>query len=259
VAEQKPFKPTQKRLAQARKEGKVLKSQTLTQGVALLAILCGAFFLIRLSLVRNRMLLEYMLLDGFRAPLAFLRHMWSILLKVVAGSLIFGSCVSIIVEIAQVGFRFDTVVLSPKASRFDLGEGVKKIGSGVKQSWLKLLSFFLLVSIFSWFFGRLMAELPWMFFASREAGLAALLRWCGNAAALGVVVLLGVGGLEYFVRRRSFFRELSMSHEELRREHREAEGDPYCKAVRRSLHEAVLQGELVARVRKAKVIIVESR
>ena len=45
--------------------------------------------------------------------------------------------------------------------------------------------------------------------------------------------------------------------EKLREEHRQSEGDPHVKAQRRAEHERLLRQDIVARVRRAKVIVVE--
>ena len=68
-----------------------------------------------------------------------------------------------------------------------------------------------------------------------------------------------MGVIEYIVRRKKYFSELSMSFDELRQEMREEEGDPHIKVAQQQLHQALAYEELVARVRASKVLIVERR
>ena len=75
--------------------------------------------------------------------------------------------------------------------------------------------------------------------------------------ALGGAVLAVAAAADYLARRRQFLRELSMSAAEMRQEWREEEGDPLFKAARKALHESLLMQDLVQRVRKARVIVVE--
>jgi type III secretion protein U len=63
--------------------------------------------------------------------------------------------------------------------------------------------------------------------------------------------------LDLFLKRREYLTELSMSHDEMRRESKDEEGDPLVKSMRRSLHEQLLMQDLVKRVRKARVVVVE--
>ena len=83
---------------------------------------------------------------------------------------------------------------------------------------------------------------------------------------IGFVLRLGLllaltsvffGALEYLVRRKTFYRELSMSYAELQLEQKEDAGDPQVRAVRHALHQAMSLEELVSRTRKSKVVIVE--
>ena len=168
-----------------------------------------------------------------------------------------GCAVGTIVEILQVGFRFESAALAPKASRFDFGSGIKRIWEGLKGAWLKILNLVLLSLCFFHFLRGSLRDAKQMFFLPVEQLVWAYQRWYLAMLLLTAGVLFGLGILEYLIRRRSFFKELSMSHEELRREHKELEGDPYHKSARRVMHEAIMQQDLVARVRRARVIVVE--
>lgn len=254
---EKSFKPSKKRLEDARKKGKVLKSQMLTQAVVFLAVIIAFFVILSATWVRNRMLLEYFLVEGYHQPLSCLLEIGRLLLKVIAGGLIFGGATSIIIEAVQVGVKFEPTLLKPKASNFNPAGGIKKAVTGLKQAWLKILSVLCLFVITWWFFRRFSSLIPHVFYASAEQKLAVFKEVFLFLLAGGCLCLIVVGVLEYLVKRRNFYRELSMSHEEVRREHKESEGDPLVKAVRRSQHEALLRQDIVSRVRKAKVIVVE--
>jgi type III secretory pathway component EscU len=82
-------------------------------------------------------------------------------------------------------------------------------------------------------------------------------RMSGLRGCVAILVVAGV--VDYQIRRRRYHRELSMSHEELQRELREDEGDPVMKAHRRAVQEVLSMEELVSRVRKARVVVVEPR
>ncbi|NLF24901.1 MAG: EscU/YscU/HrcU family type III secretion system export apparatus switch protein [Deltaproteobacteria bacterium] len=257
MSENKPFKPSKKKLEKARKEGKVLKSQIVTQACSVAGTALAGLFLTRACLVKNKMLLEYLLLEGFRYPFESLWLAWGELVKIGVGSLLCGCAVGTIVEILQVGFRFESALLAPKASRFDVSNGFKKIWEGLKGGWLKILNLLVLFFCFFHFLGALLQDAKQMFFLPVEQLVQAYQRWYLAMLLLMAGVLFGLGVLEYLIRRRSFFKELSMSHEELRREHKELEGDPHHKSARRVMHESIMQQDLVARVRRARVIVVE--
>ncbi|MBN8548189.1 MAG: EscU/YscU/HrcU family type III secretion system export apparatus switch protein [Deltaproteobacteria bacterium] len=257
MAEDKGHKPSKRRLEKARREGRVPKSPILTQSISILAGLGGLFIVAPYTWVTNRMLLEYCWSDGLLEPRKCAVTMGNLLLETVLPSLLFAALVSILVEGLQVGFRFDAGLLAARASNFQLANGVKRLVSGLRNSWQSLLRLIVLSFVFAWFFSDIV----------KVAGGWIAAPWNGQAADAGrffrqllsraglLVVFFGI--VEYAVRRRLFMKEVSMSIADLRQEHKEDEGDPHIRAARHALRRTMTYGELVARTRKSKVIVVE--
>jgi flagellar biosynthesis protein FlhB len=66
-----------------------------------------------------------------------------------------------------------------------------------------------------------------------------------------------VGIFLYSVISKLLFRkELYMTHEELKEELKESEGDPYVKSYRHALHQSFAYEEIIQRIKTSKVIIV---
>jgi flagellar biosynthesis protein FlhB len=97
-----------------------------------------------------------------------------------------------------------------------------------------------------------------------------LARTAGRVAPAGAVVgavmsVLGwrvalfglaVGAIDLLVTRRAWLRRLRMTKDEVKREHRDAEGDPQLKAARERAHHEIFAQAAVARVRHASVVVV---
>jgi type III secretion protein U len=66
---------------------------------------------------------------------------------------------------------------------------------------------------------------------------------------------LAFGALDYLLERRTHLKGLMMSRDELKREHKESEGDPRHKSKRKALHKALLNGTAARGVQKASVVI----
>ncbi len=81
------------------------------------------------------------------------------------------------------------------------------------------------------------------------ADLVRRLGW--TAALLG----LGLGLLDYALTYRAFLVRNRMTKEEVRREHREAEGDPHLIAARRRAHQEMLNQATLLAVRDATVLV----
>src|SRR6185369_9420013 len=76
---------------------------------------------------------------------------------------------------------------------------------------------------------------------------------------LGVLVALvgiGLGLVDLVIAHRAWRSRLRMTKDEIRREYREAEGDPEIRARRKRAHQEALAGSIVNAVREATVVIV---
>jgi type III secretion protein U len=77
-------------------------------------------------------------------------------------------------------------------------------------------------------------------------------RFAWHAAALGLVL----GLADFFVTRRGWLGRLRMTKDEVKREHREAEGDPMVRAARHRAYQELLAQVAIANVRTASVVVV---
>jgi flagellar biosynthesis protein FlhB len=115
----------------------------------------------------------------------------------------------------------------------------------------------LVVGMLVWFtvrqFLRPLAALP-------GARVAAVLAVLGRTAqTLGgrlVLAAVAVGLADHAWRRHQHRRALRMTRAEVRREHRETEGDPRHKVERQRLHRELAEQRMLADVRKADFVVV---
>src|SRR6185503_7303287 len=149
---------------------------------------------------------------------------------------------------ARLGVRFE---------RLDPSEGMKNLFRLERLFAVgRALSADSLVALFSWLvFKTHAAELALsagneLAIAPIVLGLAKKLAW--SSALVG----LALGAVDLAVTRRSWRERHKMSKDEVRREHREAEGDPAVKAQRRRAHQEALSGSMLNPVKHATVVIV---
>jgi type III secretion protein U len=115
------------------------------------------------------------------------------------------------------------------------------------------------------------ALLLWVGWTSAEAALPELVRAVtseapgGMGRALGALqpglvrcsgVLFALGIVDYLLARRRHLSDLKMSRDELRREHKEAEGDPTHRAKRKSAHRQLAASAGGRGVKSASVVVV---
>jgi type III secretion protein U len=258
MAEDKGHLPTKKKLKTALQKGRVVKSRFLTQSCATALTALLTAMLLHQAWVESQMLLEYIVVTGAYEPLGLCKKALRMAFFFIATILGSAVCVSIVVERMQSGGCFELGLLAPQFSRVSPGEGLNRLKSGFSSRLWPLLVMTLFLVIALYLFARGMVPVLATLTLVPSGTKLALISSSLGAWLLKVLLVLVVMGLgEYALERRRFYRELSMSEQEIRREHREEEGDPYIKHQRRSLHEQILYQDLVARVRRSKVVVVE--
>ncbi len=258
MSEQKQFKHTTKKLKDERNKGNILKSPLLTKGLSALAAIIGVIIITRFSWERNRMLLEYGLTKGFLQPMTTFEIWSGVLCDYLLASLGAALIVSICVESFQVGGFFNFTLALPDPKRVNPGEGIQRLAGGFKQVVELIARIIILVAAFWFFRSKELAQfaMDGMVYGSNAP------HWSqemGRALQCGVAVIICLGFVEYGLKRRKYFRDLSMSLDDVRRESKEDEGSPEMKGHRKALHRSILDQDLVRRVRSSKVIIVERK
>ncbi len=261
-AGERSFAPTDKRLRDAAQKGDVLRSPELTTAVAMLI---GAAWL-RFAGPWMLEVLQQVLRAGFTwnradlddfAPTGLMLGIGAVILPpvlVLGGGVMLGSLGS------QLGFgegRFVGGNLAPKASRINPLSGLKRMFG--PHGWVEIGKGLLKVT--------LLGVIAWAWLRGRIAEIVGLGR--GNlsgqldygwdtlssllfALAAGLVVIALVDFPIQWVRR---FLRLKMSQQDLRDEHKEAEGSPEKKSAIRQRRRQIAMGGVAQAMREAQFVI----
>jgi type III secretion protein U len=249
--------PTPKRLREAQRRGDVVQSRELTGAAALAGGLVGLVasaptVLRELARLLSTALSRAPLSDA--PPLAVLRGAagtaLALTLPAAAGALAAGALAGAL----QSGFAFAPGALRPRLDRVDPLRGVRRLASPshLAALALALVKGCVLVAVaWGWLRERwpTLAALPALD-AARASSAAPLIA--GLAARLALA-FLAFGILDLGLAWRRHRTALRMTRDEVRREHREQEGDPAHRAERRRVHRALLDAGPVAR---ATVVVV---
>ena len=162
-----------------------------------------------------------------------------------------------VAAVVQSGGIVATKRLQPKLERLNFISGLKSLFSASRLVAIARAALF-------------GAAVAWFAYAALHDHAADIARSAGRlpeAAALAADLALGVvkraavlgvflAILDVVVTRRSWRKKLMMSKADVKREHRESEGDPQLKAARERAHHEMLAAATVANVQKASVVIV---
>jgi flagellar biosynthesis protein FlhB len=249
----KTEEPTPRRLKKAREQGDSAMSSTLGQGVSFVAVVALLPALLLAVTVSAGAALRSAIIDG-QADLAGAAWLWVSLSAPVLGA---AAAVSAVSGFVQTGGAFTASRFAPDFARLDPFNGIK--GLFTLERAFSLLRSALGALAIGW--------LGWRIFRQHLGDLANIVgqrdavattawllgrRLLWGAAVVGLVL----GGADYFFVRRAWLKRHRMTKDEVKREHRESEGDPEVKAARRRAHQEALAGSMIAAVKDATVLIV---
>jgi type III secretion protein U len=260
MAEDKTEQPTPQRLEKARREGDSGASAYARQAVAfVVALVLVPTAAVATSSRCAAWLHGAIAASGDRpAPTRFDALELGEALLSLAGPVLLASAVAAAaVGVVQTGGAVASSRLAPDLGRLDPIEGLRKLWS-LERSFTVARAL-LTASAVAYLVYRELASHAVDF--ARTVGQPGIIARLGGGLAGAVardVAILGlvVAALDVAVVRSSWKKRLKMSLAEVKREHRESEGDPHVKAARERARRELLAQATVASVKEASVVVV---
>ena len=259
----KTEEPTSKKLSKGREEGNVamsteIKSWMILMGSAFSVAVFAPWMMRGVSHVGSTFIFEPHLI-----PMDFphLRLMFSdvfirlgILLGPLMALLFF---LAIFASVGQTGFVYSPKKLKPKLSKFSPKSGIKKIIS-VKSFIEFVKGIFKLSIVTAVAFGLAVPLLKDLELIPGFELVHTLDRMHDVVLVLlsaTVAVMAAIAALDFMYQRYSFIKQMKMTKQEVKDEHKQSEGDPIVKSrIRRLRHERAMQ-RMMAAVPQADVVI----
>lgn len=261
----RPHEATPRKLDEARKKGDLPRSADVTAAAAtagflVLALLPGGWVPPRLGelgrtlLDRAEDLGPEMLGGGTAMTGALLQGV----VLAMAPALAIPGLLALTVLIALRGIVFAPEKLSPKLSRLSpISNARNKFGlSGLVEFGKSALKLTLYAGLLWVYLLSRLPELMDTIGQSPGQATLALLHLTVEFMAIVVLIMLVLGGLDYLWQVFDHRRRQRMSHQELREDHKQSEGDPHMKSARRQRAQAYATSQMMADVPKAAVVIV---
>jgi flagellar biosynthesis protein FlhB len=262
-AGEKTEKATPKKKQDARKKGQVAKSTDLTNAIVLLftfsfLLIYGGYASNRLLLLVRQGLSEILLWNVTQdsIPLLFV-HLFKEGLIIAAPIIFVTFLAAMLTNIMQVGF-----LISGESIKFDLKKldplaGAKRIFSmksvvELIKSLLKVSAFCVVGGIFLWQQKGKMLRLSEMEPLTVITFLASLLLKLGLTLS-AVYLVIAVG--DYIFQRFDHAKQLRMSKQDIKDEHKKMEGDPLIKHKIKEKQRQMSMARMMQDVPKAQVIV----
>lgn len=262
-AGEKTEKATPKKRQDSRKKGQVAKSQDVNTAIVIISVFAvllfaGPYFLeIIIGFVKHSFQ-EYMLMDLTEASfhmifLDILKELLLLLGPIMAAALVGG----VIANYIQVGTLFSTEVIQPKLEKLDPIKGFKRIFS--VRALVELLKSMLKISIVGVVaFSILWMKIDEILNLSQHTVGTALGIIASLTAQMGIyagIALLALSLLDFLYQKYDFEKNIRMSKQDIKDEHKNSEGDPLIKSKIKQKQREMAMARMMQEVPQADVVI----
>lgn len=261
--QEKTEEATPRRLEKAREEGQVARSRELTTFLMLLGGVVGMWSMGGMLYDQLGMVMEQAFLFERRQAfdtgpmLAKVLELGQRTLVTMLPLFLLLTLIALVAPALLGGWLISAKSLKPQLSKLNPLKGLKRmLGTQALIELAKAIAKSVLVGGVSMGFlyinrGEYLALLD----QPTSQGLARALMLAAQACGLMVLTLLVVILIDVPYQLWSHAKKLRMSKEEVKREHKESEGDPHVKARIRSQQQAMARGRMMSKVPEADVII----
>jgi flagellar biosynthetic protein FlhB len=260
--QEKTEQPTEKRLEDARKKGQVAKSKELPLCLMILFTSIFLYFVtshgfqemfkVYVSYVRNINL--DINASNIYGILSFGAYRWMWIMMPLFALLI---VIAIAGNVLQTGFMWSTEAMQFKFEKINPLNGMKKLFS--KRSAVEVLKSILKIAILSCIaYSIIRNELPTILsLPGKDTGMIAtyLGTTCFYLAIKVGVVFLFIVVLDFLYQKWQHKKDLMMTHQEVKEEFKEREGNPLVKSRIRSLQREMARRRMIEDVKTADVIV----
>lgn len=260
---------TEKKLREAREDGKVAKSKELTSAFDLIVLFLvlkifiswvGGGFIEAYQYV-YKTIPEFVTAMSAEASVhevsVYLQSIFWMMLKLVAPFFAFGFVITIIISIIQVGWKVSAKPLKPKGDKFNPISGFKRIFS--KDSVFELFKSILKIGVVIYVAYISIRDEADDIFILYDMPLNQALALCGdviiNAGLKISLVYLVVGLSDFIYQKHRFNEEMKMTKQEVKDEYKNTEGNPEIKGRQRQRMREASRQRMMQDVPKADVVI----
>ena len=262
MSEQRTEKPTPQRLRKAREKGQFPAAKEFVGSLQLLVVVMIATAWMGEWFERSRRGLRSGLLLAFRADWTADELIRTCKVSVVDGFLPLAPaagillCCTLLLQIASTNMGVSLAKLVPSFARFKPLGRLKEIPRQNIPSMFQACFVLVVAGYFVWSIAQQhLATLLMLPLASIQTGLEVLSTAVSQVLWRTTAVLLLIGAVELLRHRWLYNKDLAMTKQEIRQEHKDQEGDPHIKARIRRIRRDLLRRRMMQEVPTATVVI----
>jgi type III secretion protein U len=259
---EKTEKPSQKKLQDERKKGKVAKSKDAAATISVVSVLLflfatsGYFVKIVVDLF-SRSLTTIASPEGAMTPgllgASVRAYAWCSLPVIFVAGLM-----SVVGHVIQFGILFSFDALKPKPDKFNPGANLKQMFSpdAFFEFGMGIVKLFVLGVIFYVVSKSSIGALIGSLYSGAPAILPVLTVIFKQTVVYFAVTFAILAASDFLFRKLRFIKQNMMTKDEVKREYKDSEGDPIIKSRRRQIAEEAIEQAILDKTRKATVLVV---
>ena len=262
--EEKSQPATERRISKAREQGQVAMSTELLAALSMGAGLMVLFYVLPEMGAHIRELLAYGRIQATRNTITTADVLWfgwiSIKAMGVPVLTILGcsAAVALLGGLVSTNFNYTLQPLTPSFKSFDVISRVKQLFFSA-QPWVSLIKGMVICLLLIWsVWNTVSHHINAILLLSGRSldGQATFLLMITSAVLQRALPLaIGIGILDLVYQRWNLDQKMMMSHQEIKDEHKETEGDPHIRARRRQRARQMAMRQSMANVANADVIV----
>ena len=255
---------TPKRINKQRGEGNVPKSQELGKAVSLLGGMSILYAWIGPMSEAIKNLFRHLLSHAWEFD-PNPENVYSLTLdlmlevcKIIMPILLTLAVLSMLAQRLQVGKLWTTKVFKPKMQRFNIFKGIKQMLFSPQTilRTIKSLMFSLILSIIpAWIIYKEYHNFLPMYYATTEGVAVYMLQMAFKLVCYALIPILIIAAFDVWQSRYSYKENMKMTKDEVKDEHKQADGDPVVKSQQRKKMMEAMSKRMLQDVPKADVVI----
>ena len=256
--------PTEHKIRKAREEGRVAKSQDLSDSVVLVATIVGIAGLSGYLLTTFAEMLQFYLrqsceIDPTKSQIlapSFLTYYVKLALPICLIAMVAGVGANLL----QVGFLFTTKPLKPDFKKImpKFGQYFKRSFASIEALYNLAKSFGKMAVIVGIAYSNINGKLNQLLNLPKRTymeGFTLVAQTCYDIMIQSAIFMLGIALFDYWFQRRQFRDSLKMTHQEIKEERKSYDGDPLVKSRLRQRMREILTQNMMANIPRADVVI----
>lgn len=260
MSQSKTEKPTPRKQCEARRKGNVAFSTDISAAAALCAGFAVMAFCAGLAFTGWVHLLDELWSpDGFnQKPIAanVLSKTLKFILKMSSAVMFPVLAAGILAGFIQVGPLVRK--LTPDLSRLNPVKGFRNLFTARKMIELikTSLKFFFTLSILAWLIWDRLHPMCMVQSCSIESMVVFLCSVTGVFLRWSAALMVLYGLFDYPFQKHWWLKDLKMTRQEIQKEHKDSEGDPLLKSLRKQQYQEILHAGLSERITRSRLVVV---